>query len=83
MFCAMGLLTRDCVRVIVRGKYLAKGGSNAGILCEMQEEGGDGEPEGYHDEEQAPCDPRCMPQVRDQGIPDRKVDTVVVEQGLY
>jgi len=71
LFCLDKLLTNHYLDVILRNKSYAQGGSNAGILHEMQKKGGDQESKGYQNEKQTSCDSRYMSEVRDQGISHR------------
>jgi hypothetical protein len=65
MLCLDRLLTDHQLDAILSKKERVQGGSNAGILYEMQKEGRDQESKGYHNEKQTSCDSRCMPEVRD------------------
>jgi cation transport regulator ChaC len=67
---ASNLLTyvQLCVRLRLN---LERGGQNAGILYEVQEKGRDQEPTVYHNEEQEACHSRYMPDLWNQGVPNR------------
>jgi hypothetical protein len=70
---------RASLSASLEGKEVGRNG--ASVLCEVQEEGRDPEPQECHVEEQAPGSQGCMPEMRNSSIPHRQSLALQVQNG--